>query len=149
MMALAGIADLLELLIPQLLARLAERFEGVLRLAGHDDVRHETQEVALAGHVGQVPRDAYCPPKYLLRNAGLRAELLLILLEHSLMLAHDRNVPTAQITKTRILCFSLVINQGVEEHLVLRDRVVHLAAQELYASVHTLPPCRTADQCKL
>src|SRR5687768_551974 len=148
-MALAGITDFPELLIPQLPARFAEGLEGVLRLARHDNVRHETQEVALARHVGQILRDAHRLSEHLLRDAALRAKLLLILLEHALMLAHYRYVAAAQFAEARILRLALMVHERIQERLMLHGRVVDLAAQEVDSSVHAYLRVGRTNSCKL
>src|SRR5688572_28627855 len=136
MVTLTRVANLPKLLVAELPARLTERLERVLGLTRHDDVLHEAQEVTFARDVGEVLGDAKRLPEHLLSNTGLRAQLLLILLEHPLMLTHHRDVPAAQVAEACILGLALMVHQGLEKGLMLHHRVVDLAAQEIHAFVH-------------
>src|SRR5687767_3387951 len=85
---LAHLTDALQLRIRERFPRLTERRERVLGLPRRHNVADETKEIAFAGSVRQVARDAHRLSERLFTHAGLGADLLLILLEHPLMLAH-------------------------------------------------------------
>ena len=126
-MALSDVAYLLQLEVAQDLAGLAEGLEGVLGLPGHYDIANQSQEIAFAGGIGKVPRGTKRGAKKLLAYAGVSAELRLILLQHSLMLAHLRNVTGAQVTESGILGLALVILERVEKGVMLHYGIVDLA----------------------
>jgi hypothetical protein len=134
--SLAHLSNLFELWIGEGSARLAERRERVLRLTGGHDVANEPEEVAFSRGIGEVSGNPHCLPQDLLRDAGLRANLPLIVLEHSLVLAHLWNGARAQVAIARVLRLLFVIFQVLEERTVLHDGVVDLALQEIDASVH-------------
>jgi hypothetical protein len=105
-------------------------------LPRHHDVTDEAQEVALARTVGEITRHTHRLAHRLLDHPLFGAELLLVLLEHALMLAHVRNVPSAQVAEAPVFGLPLVILERLEESAMLHDRVVDLRLQEISTSFH-------------
>jgi hypothetical protein len=134
--ALSGVSYLLQLDVPKHLACLAKGLEGVFRLPGHYDITNESQEIAFASGIRKVPCGAKRGADKLLPDTRLGPELRLILLEHSLMLAHIGNVPGAQVAETSIFRLALVILERLEKGLMLHNGVVDLAFQKIDAAVH-------------
>ncbi len=108
-MPLADLSDLSKLGVAEDAATVAERLESVFRLARHHDVADQSQEIAFTRSVGQVTSFAkHCPNEFL-SSASLGAEHMLVILEHSLMLANVRNVAAAKISKANVFGLFFVV----------------------------------------
>jgi len=135
-MPLSHFTDLGELGVSKRASTVAECLERVYCLAGHHDVANEAKEIALARGVSQISRFAEDRTKNFLAFAGIGAKALLIVLEHSLVFAHSRDVPAAEVTKPSILCLLLMTFERFEKRSVLHDRVVYLAFQKVETTIH-------------
>ena len=146
--SLADVTDVGQLLDAELLSAFAERLEGVLGLSRHDDVTDEAQKVALTGSVREILRDAKRLSSNLLQHptdvfhdvsfafGGALTYRTLKLLEHSLVLAHARDVARAEVAETLILRLRLMIDERAQERVVLHYRVVDLASDEVDTAFH-------------
>src|ERR1700675_3499978 len=113
-MPLADLSDLRELSVAEDAATVAESLERIFRLARHNDVTNQSQEITFARSVCKVTSFAkHCPDEFLSR-ACRGAEYMLIILEHSLMLANVWNVTAAEIPKANVLGLFFVVFQSVE-----------------------------------
>ena len=141
-MSLANLTDLGELRVAQGPAAIAEGLEGVLGLAGHDDVADEAEKIALAGRIGQIAGLAEHRAEDVLAGAHFRAEGVLVFLEHPLMLANAWNMAAAEVAEAGIVRLLLVILDGFEEGFMLHYCVVDLAFEEIESAVHFDAPFR-------
>jgi hypothetical protein len=95
-------------------------------LSRHNDVADEAEEIAFARGVSEVAGGAQGGAHNLLCRAEMGAELGLILLEHTLVFPHVRDVARAEVAKARILCLPFVVFEGAEKNLMLGNGVVDL-----------------------
>src|SRR4051794_15573093 len=137
-MTLANVADLLKRAIPHHLARFAEGLEGVFGLPRHYDVRDEVIVVAVARSVSQTSGGANCRADQSAGEAGVAAELGLVLLQHPLVLTHVRYVSRAEIPEARIIRLALMVLERAKQRSVLHYRVVDLGSQKSAALIHAL-----------
>jgi hypothetical protein len=137
-MSLADIANLLERAIPHHLPGFAKSLEGVFGLPCHDDVRDEMVEIAVARCVSEIASDADGRADQSAGEAGIAAELGLVLLEHPLMLTHVRYVSRAEIPEPRIVGLALMILERAEQRPMLHYRVVDLGSEKGAALIHAI-----------
>jgi hypothetical protein len=141
---LACLPDALELRIRERFPGFAERGERILRLARFDDISHESKEVALACRVGEVSGDSHRLADDRLRNAGLSADLALVLLEKPLMLAHSWNRSRAEVAISNVVRLLFVILEILQQRSVLHRRIADLAFEKVDAFVHWTSESRAA-----
>src|SRR5205085_8540275 len=108
-MALADLSDVSKLGVAEDAAAIAECLERVFRLPRHHDVADQSQEIAFTRSVGQITSFAkHCSNEFF-SSASLGAEHMLVILEHSLMLANVRNVAAAKISKANVVGLFFVV----------------------------------------
>jgi hypothetical protein len=135
--SLAFLAQISQVLETQRATGFPKSLECVLCLAGHHYVTNEPEEVALAGSVGQVSGGSNSRADGALENTcARRAELALVVLQHSLVVAHAGDISCAEIPEARILCLALMVFESLQEQVVLHYCVVYLGFKKIVTAVH-------------
>jgi hypothetical protein len=135
-MPLADLTDLGELRVAECATAVAERLEGVFGLPGHHDVPDEPEEITLPRRVGEIPRLSENGSEEFFSFARFRAQRLLVVLEHSLMLSRPGNMPAAEIAKPAVLGLLLMILERFEKGAMLHYGVVYLAFEKIETAIH-------------
>ena len=135
--SLAGLADPSELRQAKRAAGLPESLERVFGLAGKDDIAYQAKEVALADRVGQVTGSIYrCAEGPLEDACARRTQFVLIVFQHSLVVAHGRYVACTEIAEARVFGLCCVVLQSLEKGVMLCGSVVHLGFEKVVACIH-------------
>jgi len=117
-------------------------------LARHHNVADQSQIIAFARGVGEITGNTGSRSEDFPGDARLTAKLLLILLQHTLMLAHVRDVSRAKIPESWIVRLSLVLLERTEKRAVLHHGIVHLTLEEFATVIHGVLRCSSIRMCR-